>query len=62
LLSIRPDGGDVPHAKNNAKRVPKKLMACFQHIVLDYRHPSGRFGIFLTRGLKRRRRPPLLLS
>jgi hypothetical protein len=32
LLSIRPDGGDVPHAKNNAKRVPKKLMDRFQWV------------------------------
>jgi len=48
LLSIRPDGGDVPHAKSNAKRVPKKYMAYFQVIDGMAFGLSGGFGVFLT--------------
>jgi hypothetical protein len=48
LLSIRPDGGDVPHAKNNAKRVPKKYMACFHRIIGVCVDLSGGGGVFLT--------------
>jgi hypothetical protein len=48
LLSIRPDGGDVPHAKNNAKRVPKKYMARFQVIGSLGLGLWSSFGVFLT--------------
>jgi hypothetical protein len=54
--------GGAPHAKNNAKRVPKNLIDTYQmdkHILLA---PMAGFGVFLTRALNRRHRPPLLLS
>jgi hypothetical protein len=48
LLFIRPERGGAPHAKNNAKAVPEKLIDVFQWIERDASPRCGAFGVFLT--------------
>jgi hypothetical protein len=48
LLSIRPVRSGAPHAKNNAKAMPKDLIDSFQLVKLSRPSPWTTFGIFLT--------------
>jgi hypothetical protein len=48
LLSIRPVRSGAPHAKNNAKAMPKDLIDSFQWVDLLHQSPWTTFGIFLT--------------
>jgi hypothetical protein len=48
LLSIRPVRSGAPHAKNNAKAMPKDLFDEFQWLELSGQPPWTSFGIFLT--------------
>jgi hypothetical protein len=48
LLSIRPVRSGAPHAKNNAKAMPKDLIVILQWFELLPQSPWTIFGIFLT--------------
>jgi hypothetical protein len=48
LLFIRPARSGAPHAKNNAKAMPKDLIDVFQMVELLGWSPRTSFGIFLT--------------
>jgi hypothetical protein len=48
LLSIRPVRSGAPHAKNNAKAVPKDLTVILQQVNSSRQSRRTTFGIFLT--------------